>query len=144
MNVKKWIECVIAGERATHALVLEGGPASGKSVAARLLETRIPGMKVTRFGHVFSFNAVNIAATEQDLIVMEDVSSFGQLSCIKQLLTSPEVAVDIKAVGRETRTVKANVIAMANFWPAIPGDERRFIITTPIVFIAELIPFFAR
>ncbi len=149
MNVNEWIECVIAGERATHALVLEGGRGSGKGVAVRLLETLIPGrlsstILMHHIGRANFDDAAARAVTELDLVTIDEVSTMEQVERIKQLVSAANVDVDVKGRGREIRTVKANIITNVQFWPKSEFEERRFIVTSPIAFIAELIPFFAR
>lgn len=149
MNVKGWIECVIAGERATHALVLRGGRGSGKGVAVRALETLIPGrlsspIVMHHIGRGHFDNAVTMAVTELDLVTIDEVSTMEQVERIKHLVSAANVDVDVRGRGREIRTVKANIVVNVQLWPVSAFDERRFIVTSPIAFIAELIPFFAR
>lgn len=149
MNVKQWIECVIAGERATHALVLKGGRGSGKGVAVRLLETLIPGrlsqsIVMHHIGRANFNDAATMAVTELDLVTIDEVSTMEQVERIKYLVSAANVDVDVKGRGREIRTVKANIIANVQLWPQSAFEARRFIVTSPIAFIAELIPFFAR
>jgi hypothetical protein len=151
VNVNEWIKCVIAGERATHALVLEGGRGSGKGVAVRLLETLIPGrlsstILMHHIGRANFNDAATRAVTELDLVAVDEVSTMEQVERIKYLVSAANVDVDVKGRGREIRTVKANIIVNVQFWPTREAMDRetRFIVTSPIAFIAELIPFFAR
>jgi phage/plasmid-associated DNA primase len=149
VTVKEWIETVVRGERASHALVIVGDRGSGKTVAVRALQTLLPTLQVNTMDASFvspERYAETLArfATVTDIVVSDETHFAHQLSAIKVLLTSDVVDVDVLSVGVETRKVKANIIVTtSNFFPNEPAN-RHFVVTTPIAFIAQLLPFFAR
>ncbi|QIG73316.1 hypothetical protein EVC03_008 [Rhizobium phage RHph_Y5A] len=146
MNVNDWITAVRDGVRLNRALVIQGGRGSGKTVAVELLKATFPTLSVsTLFDSSILRRFENGAhqVTTHDIVVFDHVFCHDQLDVIKPIITESEIPVDVRGVGREVRTIKANVIVTAEFFPHDPA-ERRFIVTTPIELIASLIPFLAR
>ncbi|QIG67338.1 hypothetical protein EVB39_009 [Rhizobium phage RHph_TM3_3_9] len=150
MNVNDWITAVRDGEVFTHALVIKGAHGSGKGVAVRLLETAFTHVhsvtvNASYIGSHGLFNALATAVTETDLVTVDDVCHPSQIDIIKQIVSERFIRVQVRGKGEEIRTPKANLIVTTAVWSMDePGDQRRFIVTTPIELIASLIPFLAR
>lgn len=150
MTVTEWIEKVRNGERTNVALVIVGSPGSGKSVAVRALKIALPDHQINTVdgGFVPTRNLSDTLArfmSVDDITVVEDVTEQRQVQYIKQLVTADKVEIDVKAVGVETRDVKANVIVTTGYGGMFHEREnRRFITVHPVEFIAHILPFLAR
>jgi hypothetical protein len=147
VNVKSWIESVRDGKVFTHALAIVGPRGSGKGVAVKLLETAFPFIQsitvnASHFGANGLFDPLAIAVTETDLVTVDEVFTNGQLDAVKNIISERFIRVQIRGKGEEVRTPKANLIVTAQYFPV--DTDRRFIVTTPIELIANLIPFLAR
>lgn len=141
MNVRQWIEAYSRCERMNTALVIEGPVASGKTIAVQLMQAIMPRDMATieNFDPKFT-NTIAKLMTTRDTVVIDDLVTVDQLDLIKKFVVESEVAVETLGVGREVRTIKANMIITAQFFPTMVG-ERRFIRTTPVEMVALLIPF---